>query len=222
MTLRTYLQTSVGKKKLMGLTGLGLTGFVLIHMLGNLLLFAGPEAYNRYGYAITASPIYYVIELVLLMIFVVHMGLGIRLTIEARRARPQGYRLTPNGDKESSRAAQMMIHQGVVILLFVISHLITFRFGPVYTVEYNGVVMRDLYQLMVEVFAGQLFTVGYVICMLIIGLHLSHGVYSSLQSLGLTHPKYTPAIKSFSLGIAAFIAGGFILQPIYLHFFINA
>lgn len=221
MALCTLFKASVGKKELMGLTGLALTGFVLVHMLGNLLMFAGPEAYNMYGHGITSSPIYYLIELGLLAVFLTHLGLGIRLTVENRGARKTPYKFATNGLKAAPTASKMMIHQGMVILIFTISHLITFRFGTIYTAEYKGVVVRDLYLLMQEVFSSPLYVGGYILAMLVVGFHLSHGVYSSLQSLGLSHPSYTPKVKLASLAIASLVAGGFIAQPVYFFFFQN-
>jgi succinate dehydrogenase / fumarate reductase cytochrome b subunit len=221
MALCTLVKASIGKKELMGLTGLALTGFVFVHMLGNLLMFAGPEAYNMYGHGITSSSIYYLIELGLLAVFLIHLGLGLRLTFENRGARNTQYKFPSNGLKAAPVASKMMIHQGMVILIFTISHLITFRFGTVYTVEYNGVVVRDLYVLMQEVFASSIYVAGYVLAMVVVGFHLSHGVHSSLQSLGLGHPSYTPKIKFVSLVVAGLVAGGFIAQPLYFFFIQN-
>lgn len=210
-----FLLSSIGKKSIMGITGLGLCLFVFSHLMGNFLLFVSEESYNKYGHNLVTMPFFNVIEIILLIICLMHVFLGVLLTKENRKANPKKYFINPNKDKSSSLASRTMIYHGVVILLFVIYHLVTFKYGPIYLISYNGVEMRDLARLVVEVFQDPFYVFFYVVCMLILGWHLTHGFASSLQSLGFNHPKYTPLIQSLSWVFAIFIGGGFLSQPLY-------
>lgn len=221
MSILKFLSSSLGKKLLMGITGICLGLFVLTHLLGNMLLFVGPEAYNTYSHKLISNPLIKLIEGGLLLFFLSHMINGIRLTIENRRARPQKYAMSTNGVKGSSLASKTMIWHGGVLLIFVIHHLITFKYGPYYEATYNGVVMRDLHRLVIEVFKSPGYVAWYVVAMVILGFHLSHGFSSALQSLGFNHPKYAPWIKRLGLSFSVLIAMGFSAQPVYLAFFLN-
>ena len=211
--------SSIGRKYLMGIAGLVWTFFVLGHMLGNLLILVSPEAYNAYGHAIiTNKPLLYATEAALLLSILVHAGLGIRLSLDNKKANPNKYSVSGGKAKAASFASKTMVWQGLLILAFVIYHLITFKYGEVYTVVYDGVEMRDLHRLIVEVFSSPLYVFGYIFCLILIGLHLSHGFGSAFQSLGFNHPKYTPTIKKISWIYGVIIAAGFIVQPLYVYF----
>lgn len=203
----------------MALTGLGFCLFVLIHMAGNLLIFVSPEAYNKYGYQIVSNPFIYVAEAGLVLFFLIHIVKGIRLTLLSKSARPQRYAVQTSGDKAASFASKTMIHQGVVIGVFAVYHLITFKFGPHYTTTIDGAEMRDLFKLMVEVFEQPLYVAGYIFALVILGFHLSHGFSSALQTLGINHPHWTPCFKKAGWAYAALVSVGFISQPIYIFFF---
>ena len=217
-----FLASSIAKKYLMGAAGLGWTLFVFGHMAGNLLIFAGPEIFNRYGHAIVSNKILlYGTEIFLCVCLFVHVGLGILLTVENRRAKPQKYSIKPPTQKGSSFASQTMAFHGTVILCFIIYHLITFKWGPYYSVEYEGIVMRDLHRLVVEVFSNPVYVAGYVVCLALLGLHLSHGVCSVFQSFGLDHPRYSGWIRKLGWAYALVVAGGFISQPLYVFLFLR-
>ncbi len=210
-----FLSSSIGKKYLMGLAGAGWTLFVLGHMAGNLLIFAGPEAFNRYGHAIVSNkPLLYGTEAFLILCLVTHVVLGILLTIQNKKAKPKKYAVSPVAEKKSSFAAKTMALQGTIILIFIITHINTFKYGTIYTAEYGGESMRDLHRLIVEVFSQPVYLVGY----LLLGFHLSHGASSVFQSLGANHPRYTPIIKKAGLAYAVIVAAGFMSQPIYVFF----
>lgn len=213
----SLIKSSIGRKMIMGVCGLVWIGFVLSHMAGNLLIFVSPEAYNSYGHAITSNKILlYGAESVLLLALIVHAFLGITLYLENRKASPRKYATAASKDKRASVASKTMAYQGSIVLFFIIYHLITFKYGTVYTVNYNGVEMRDLHRLMVEVFSQPGYVVGYFVCLILLGLHLSHGFPSVFQTLGLNHPKYTPTIKCLGLGYAIVVTAGFIAQPVYI------
>lgn len=222
-SLAGYFKSSVGRKFIMGLTGLALSGFVLTHMAGNLLMFVSPEAYNRYGHTLTSNPLIYIAEIGLIALFLVHLFCAITLTLENRAARgDQGYRASPSGAKASSLAARSMIYTGSIILVFTILHLITFKFGTYYSAVYDGVEMRDLHRLMVEVFESPIYVGWYIVSLLLLGVHLKHGVSSCFQSLGLSHPRYTPFIKCAGVLYAVIVTVGFIAQPVYIYLFLRS
>jgi succinate dehydrogenase / fumarate reductase cytochrome b subunit len=121
--------------------------------------------------------------------------------------------------KGNSFAVKTMIYQGVLILVFIILHIVTFKYGTYYETTVDGVVMRDLHRLIVETFKNPTYVAWYVLCLVLLGLHLSHGFYSSFQTLGLHHPKYNPHLQKFGHAYAWLVAVGFLSQPIYVYFF---
>lgn len=217
--LLRLLKSTIGGKTLVGITGLGLSGFVFAHMAGNMLIFVSPDAYNMYGHKLITNPLIYVAEAGLIAMFLVHLGKSLHLTYLNRVARPQKYAVSAAGDKGTSMVQKTLWAQGLLILLFVVLHLNTFKFGTIYEVNIDGEKVRDLHRLVVEVFQQPGYVVGYIVSLIVLGLHLSHGFGSAFQTLGLNHPKYTPMIKSISWVYAIVVAGGFISQPIYVFLF---
>jgi len=217
--LKRLIYSTIGGKTLVGLTGLALSLFVLTHMAGNMLIFVGPEAYNKYGHALTSNPLIYVAEAGLVAVFLIHVVKAAFLTKKNWSARSQKYAVSASGDKATSQIQKTLWAQGLVILVFVVLHLLTFKYGNYYEVTYGDESIRDLFRLIVEIFNQPIYVIGYSIALIILGLHLSHGVSSAFQTLGLNHPKYTPLIKSFSLFYAVVVAAGFLSQPIYVYFF---
>lgn len=219
-TFRPFFLTTVGKKYLMAITGLIWAGFVFAHMAGNLLMFVSADMYNTYGHAITSGNFIYIAEAVLIISFIVHVICAISLTIENRKSGGAGrYAMQTNGEKAISKASKMMAVQGTIVLFFVISHISTFKYGTYYETTVNGVVMRDLFRLIVEVFQQPGFFAWYLVSLVLLGLHLSHGVGSIFQSLGIRNDKYAPLVCKIRVFYSAVVAGGFILQPIYVFFF---
>lgn len=217
--LLSYMKSSIGKKFLMGLTGLGLAGFVLGHMAGNMLLFVSAEAYNKYGHAIITNPAIYVIEAGLLAMVLVHIFCAVSLTLENKRAKgAYGYQASGSVAKRGNLASRTMIYTGTIILVFIISHLITFKYGTFYSVTYDGVEMRDLHRLMIEVFYEPMYVIWYVVSLILLGFHLKHGVASSFQSLGINHPRYNCFIKGASCLYTVIVTLGFLAQPLYIFF----
>lgn len=209
------LLSSIVKKQLTGLTGLLLCGFLVSHLIGNFLIFVGPEAFNLYAYKLTSTPLIYVAEVILLGIFLTHFGMAIYLTIQNKLARPVGYYMKQPTGRGSTFASSTMPISGSVILVFVVLHILHFKFGAYYEITHDGVVMRDLYRLVVEQFQNKWYTFGYIASMSVIGIHVSHGFWSAFQSLGFNHPKYTPVLRALSTLYALAIFGGFSSLPIY-------
>ena len=211
-----FLRSTIGKKYLMGMAGLVWAGFVLAHMAGNLLIFVSPEAYNAYGHAITSGNIIYIAETVLILALVAHVALAISLTMQNRAARPLSYAKQAKGEKAVSVASRTMGLQGSLVLAFIILHIATFKYGTYYETTVNGVVIRDLYRLMVEVFQSPGYVVWYLISLVILGFHLSHGVGSIFQSFGWMNGRHQATLKKISYLYAIVIALGFISQPVYI------
>lgn len=212
-----YFSSTIGSKQLMGVTGLGLCLFLLLHMAGNLFILAGPEAFNSYGNKIVTNELLYFAEVGLVVLFLTHVFKAIALSLHNRSARPIGYEINPNGEKHTTPVSRTLMAQGVIILVFVILHLATFKYGARYSVTYKGEEMRDLYRLVLEVFHKPGYVIWYVFSLVVLSFHLGHGFYSCLQSLGLNHPKYTPALKALGFGYDLIVTAGFIILPVYVY-----
>lgn len=212
------MSASVVKKQIMGLTGLLLCGFLVGHLAGNLLIFVGAEYFNAYGHALITNPLIYVAEAGLGVLFLAHLGMAVRLIMENHKARPVKYYLKQPTGRGSTFASSTMPYTGTLTLIFLVLHILQFKFGPVYTIVHGGVEMRDLYKLVVEFYQSEVAVLWYVVCMISIGVHLTHGFWSAFQSLGFHHPSYTPLLRKISVGFAVVIAGGFASLPIYCYF----
>ena len=212
-----FFSSSIGKKYLMGLSGLVWAGFVFGHMAGNMTILISPDLYNRYGHAIVSNkPLLYGTEAILILSIIVHVALAINLTITNRRAKGHVMLQRPEGPKRTSLASQTMIVQGSILLVFIITHLMTFKFGAYYETTVDGVVMRDLAKLMKEVFTQPLAVGWYILSLFLLFAHLKHGFGSVFQSLGLLHPAYQNKIKAASWGYAIVVTLGFVSQPLYV------
>lgn len=217
----SFLFTTILRKQVVALTGAGLSLFVLAHMLGNMLIFLGPEVYNTYSHKLISNPAIYLIEAALVFIFLVHVALAVTLNLRNKSARTQGYASGTNGNKAVTLASKTMVYQGVLLFVFIVLHLLTFKFGNYYQVDYNGLVIRDLYRLVIEVFQSPVYVVGYVFCMIVLLLHLSHGVSSVFQTLGLGHPRYKSRVDKMACAYSLIVALGFISQPVYVFLFLR-
>jgi len=204
-----YLSSSIIKKQIMGVTGLLLCGFLISHMLGNLLIIVGAEAFNHYAHALITNPLLYPAEAILAAIFLVHIFLAIKLTIENHQARPQKYFNKSKTGRGATFASSTMPYTGLIILIFLVKHLLDFKFGPVIEATYAGITMRDLHQIVLDHFANPLNVAWYVFVMICLGIHVSHGFWSAFQSLGFNHPKYNCALKCGAQAFAIIIALGY-------------
>lgn len=211
-----FLGSTVGKKYLMGITGLIWAGFVLGHMAGNMLIFVSHDAYNTYGHMLTSGNLIYVIETVLVLALIVHVYTAISLTIQNKNAKGSRYAVSASGNKRVSLASRTMAIQGSIILVFVILHIAMFKFGTYYETTVNGVAMRDLARLMVETFQSPGYVAWYVVALILLGFHLKHGVGSTFQSLGLMEGTYRGLWTKLSFVYGIIVALGFITQPLYL------
>ena len=221
VSLQSIMMSPVGKKILTGITGLGLTVFVFTHMLGNLTYFQGSEAYNAYTeFLQSLGALLYVIEAGLLLFIVMHIVLGINIYLGKRKARKEGYKKlkTVGGASKQSISSRSMIITGIILMVFLVFHLWSFKFGTYYETTLNGEPVRDLARLVTEKFQSPLYTFGYVGIMLLLALHLRHGVWSALQSLGATNPRLTPLVYTVGAIIGVLIAIGFFVLPLWIFF----
>jgi len=214
------LSTSVGSKFLVALTGLSLVLFLIGHLAGNLLVLLGPHSFNAYGHALITNPLVIPAELGLIALLLLHMYKALRHVLLGKAARPQPYtmKVWAGGPSRKSLGSTTMALSGIILLIFLVTHIATFKFGPYYPAAEAGV--RDLYQLVVEVFKVPGMAAFYVVAMAVIGLHLRHGISSAFQSLGLMTPGWTSTILSAGLGLAVVLAGGFALIPVWVYFFL--
>jgi succinate dehydrogenase / fumarate reductase, cytochrome b subunit len=216
-----FYNSSLGKKIITGITGLGLILFVSFHMLGNLLLLSDREAYNQLGKSIESlSFLLYGVELTLLTVTVFHIVVGIAIRLKTLRTRPVGYdRIKSVGEpSKQSLSSRSMAITGVIILGFLIWHLASFKFGTYYSTTINGVPMRDLSRLVVEKFHSPIYTLGYLGAIALLGVHLRHGFWSAWQSLGVLNGRNSNLIYQTSLLFAILTTLGFILVPLVIYF----
>lgn len=214
-----FVRSSVGKKYIMAASALVWAGFVLVHMAGNFLIFVGSDTYNAYSYALTSGKIIFVAEAILVLALITHVVMALWLTLGNRASRSQRYAVAAKGKKKSALNSLTMGIQGSIVLVFLILHIATFKYGTEYETTVHGVQMRDIFRLVIEIFHQPGYVVWYIIALIILGFHLSHGVKSVFQSVGLWNSSYKPLVKTIAWFYGVFVALGFIAQPIYVYFF---
>ena len=211
------LSSSVGTKIVIGLSGLFLILYLLIHVGGNLLVFFGPRVFNTYAYNMEVrNPTLPILEIVILVGFLIHIFKTVKMYIANAAARPVSYVKKERAGYTSRKsfASSTMIFGGLWIVVFLIIHVKAFRFSP--EIEWPGG-GRDLYQQEMAVFANPLMVVFYIVSMLVVGSHLWHGVASAFQSLGLVHARWTPRLLVLSKVLAVLIAGAFIVIAVWAY-----
>jgi succinate dehydrogenase / fumarate reductase, cytochrome b subunit len=216
-TFRRLFSSSVGTKLLIGLTGLLLFLYLVLHLAGNALILAGPDIFNEYSHMLISNPLIIPIEIALLLVFLIHVYKAITNYLANRAARPVGYELKRYAGHTSRKsvASSTMIWTGLVVLLFVAIHVKQFKYGAWYqTVSDNPI--RDLARTEYEVFVQPMWVAFYVIATLLVGLHLRHGISSGFQSIGFDHPLYTRRLTRWGIAFAILIAGGLALIPIWV------
>lgn len=214
-----FVRSSIGKKYLMGITGLIWAGFLLAHMLGNMLLFLGSEAYNNYSHKLITNPIILAAEVVLVVAVLIHIITAITLVLENKKAKQKLPSMISGGAKSAPVASSTMAIHGLFILAFLILHLLGFKYGPYYeTTLADGAVVRDIFIVVVEAFKNPLYVGWYVLCLILLGLHLSHGVSSIFQSLGFLSYTNQETVKVIGIVFSVIVTFGFILQPIFVFF----
>ncbi len=216
--LTDFWRSSIGGKVTMAVTGVLLFGFVVAHLLGNLLLLAGPDAINSYAkWLHDKGPLLWVARIGLIAIFLLHIVTAIRLSRANKVARPVAY--AKEATMQASMASRSMLWSGLSLLVFVVYHLLHFTFGVTNaehfakkaapsTAAWNG---HDVHAMVVASFQVPVIAIAYAAFQLVLFLHLLHGLQSFAQTLGVHHARYTPMIKKLSVLLAAAIAGGNVL-----------
>ena len=214
-TRRSALGSLITTKLIVGVTGILLFAYLILHIAGNLMVFLGRDTFNRYAHFLISNPLVVPVEVGLLVVFLIHLFKAITMTFANQSARPATYakKERAGGASQKSLASSSMILTGLAILIFVPIHVRTFKYGAFYDLG-DGV--RDLYRLEVENFSSPLAVGFYLIMMVLVGFHLWHGVASSFQSVGLSGPRFTPFIRTAGKISAVAIAGGFIVITLWV------
>lgn len=218
--------STLGRKIITGITAMGLVIFITEHLIGNLLLLSpNPIYYNTYAYDLMSWGVFlYIIEIGLLLFFLFHIAAGTAVYLRKRQARPNKYvkYQSTGGSSRQTISSRTMIWTGILLLIFIVFHLITFKYNPSLATKYaimiNGHHAHDFYHLVYHTFANPWITLWYAIIMVLLGYHLRHGFWSMFQSLGAMKPGMTPVIYSIGVIIAIIIAFGFLIIPIWIHF----
>lgn len=222
-----FLSSSLGQKVVMSLTGIFLMLFLIVHLLGNLQLLADDcgEAFNTYAFFMTHNPIIKVISYTLYAFILLHAVQGIVLWRNNKAARGN-IRYAVNHVRPSERPSRNMAWLGIVIFVFLLIHLWQFwlqmkmeALPAVDVAAYENDPVYNLYVPVAVAFLNPYYVVFYVVCMVVIAAHLWHGFWSSFQTLGLDHCKYTPLIKVVGYIYSIVIPAGFALIPLIMYFF---
>ena len=211
--------SSVGTKVLLGATGLLLVTYMVLHLVGNVLVFLGRDTFNEYSHMLVSNPLIVPIEIGLLLVLLVHIYKAVTMWIQNKAARPVRYQKKELARHTSrkSLASSTMIASGLIVMVFIVIHVKQFKFGTVYLASGSATV-RDLYRTEIEVFRNPLWVGLYVIATLLVGLHMRHGVSSAFQSLGLDHRRYTRRIVAVGIAVSIVVGGGLALIPIWAYF----
>lgn len=211
-----FFSSSIGRKIIMGVTGIMLFGFIIAHLLGNLKIFAGAGSLNEYAeFLEELGPILWVMRIGLIVVFIAHIVTAIQLTLENKAARPTAYK-----EKEftfASIPSRYMAHAGMVILIFVIIHLLHFTFKtlhPEFETFHDANGHEDVYRMVIVGFSDPRYAGFYILALLCLGAHLSHGIQSFFQTLGFYHETFTPLIRLASPAIGWTIALAYIAIPV--------
>lgn len=208
----TLYDASIGKKALVAITGAVLFGFVIVHMIGNLQVFLGPEALNGYSHALHKVPEFlWAARLVLIASVLVHIAASLALVRRSAVARPVDYRTKRN--LETTYAARTMKWSGPLIFFFVLYHLAHLTWPGVSMGSYPHN-PHDVYANVINGFRVPWVVAIYVVAQGLLGLHLYHGAWSLFQSLGLEHPRYDRLRRWVPRGFALAVVAGNVAMPL--------
>lgn len=211
----TFIDTTIGKKVVMAISGLVLFGFVLGHMAGNLQIFLGPEAFNSYAIGMheKLGPALWVARAVLLVAVLAHISMAVQLVTRSAAARPVPYRVKKN--ERTTFAALTMKLSGFNLLLFIFYHIAHFTFpGVAMSAEYEHQSYSMAYSNFVNGFSVPWVVALYIFAMISLGLHLYHGSYSLFQTLGVSNPQRNASLKAGAQFVALLITVGNIILPL--------
>ena len=208
--------SSIVRKFIMALSGLFLIIFLITHLVINsLTLASSKDLFNEAAHFMATNPIIYAMQYVLALGFIIHIGMGVKLTIQNKRARSQEY-VYNNMSKNTDLSSRSMIVSGGLVIVFLALHLRDYF----YQMKFVGLPEGTTdYDLVVNLFTNPYYTAVYVIAFIVLGVHLNHGFKSAFQSMGANHKKYNPLIKIVSTAYSIVIALGF--STIAIFHFIN-
>jgi succinate dehydrogenase / fumarate reductase, cytochrome b subunit len=207
----SFWNSSIGQKFVMAVTGIFLIVFLVIHLAGNMMIYGGPDAFNGYvGILEHIKPLIRVIEIVLALIFFLHIFNGISLWYDNKRARPVDYKINA-ASKNSSFFSRTMIYTGSFTFIFLVVHLQTIW----YKFNFANSDNLEMYEMVVGLFNQTWYAVMYLVAMILLGFHLNHGFQSAFQTFGWKHTKYTPVIEKIGTAYAIIMAVGFGSIPVY-------
>ncbi len=206
-----FYSATIGKKIVMGVTGLIGIGFLIGHMAGNLLAFRGPEAINAYSrFLKSTGELLWIVRTVLIVAVILHVIAAYQLTIQNRAARPLGY--VNRKPQVSTWAARTMRWGGALLVIFIPLHILHFTTG---TIEPAGAFSEtDVYANIVSSFRVWWVMLFYVVSMIALGLHLYHGAWSSMRTIGLSQRSKDPQHRTVAFAVAIIVWAGFTVIPI--------
>jgi succinate dehydrogenase / fumarate reductase, cytochrome b subunit len=213
-----FYRSTIGKKVIMAVTGLIGIGFVIVHMAGNLQVFIGQDKMNAYAAALHGplAEIVWLTRLVLIVAVILHVLMAWQLTQRSRAARPVGYKVRE--PQVSTLASRTMRWGGVLVLVFIVLHILHFTTRTVdpagWAHQTDAAGRYDIYGNVVGSFRIWWVTLFYVVSMIALGLHLFHGAWSSIRTLGYAKPSENPLKRKIALVVAAVIWLGFTLVPL--------
>ena len=214
--VRNFWQSQVGKKVVMAVTGLIGVGFVIGHMIGNLQVFEGPAKINSYAHFLhgTMGNALWVVRLVLIGAVVVHVTAAVQLTRQKQKARPPQYAYKKWEPQISTFASRSIRWGGAYLLFWLVFHILHFTARAIFP----GYSETDVYGNIVKGFSHWYVVLGYVVAMGFLALHLYHGAWSSIRTLGLSRPRPRPTSRSVATAVAVLVSLGFVVVPLAVLF----
>ncbi len=204
------LTSSIGKKMLMALTGIGFSSFLIVHLIGNLNLYIGGDAFNAYAkFLHSMGPLVIAVDTGLILLGFIHVLTGLTLFYQNFSARPSRYKVNKSAGGRTIGSATMP-YTGLIMLGFILLHLTNFTFADTST--------TTIYQIIVNTFANPIYSGIYIAAMIVVAIHISHGLWSAFQTFGLNHPKYNPLIKGTALLLSVVFGIGFGFIPVFIMF----
>lgn len=214
--LLAFYQSSIGKKWIVALTGAALVLFVIGHLIGNLQIFLGPEAINSYAAKLKElGDFLWVIRGGLLAVVLLHIFTTVRLALQNSAARPQKYAVKKS--VQASIAAKAMLPSGLILITFIIYHVLHFtalKTHPEWATWHDALGRHDVYRMMIAGFSSPLVSAFYILAMFLLCLHLSHGIQSFLQTLGLRTRGIASCLSKASVALGVLIFLGYISIPL--------